>query len=146
MATLTKAASAQYPLTASFNFTVADAMLNTSGALTNFKATGSPVFEIIPLPYGAMVVGGELVVITADDDSGTSTVTVGDSGSANRYLGATTLKSAARTALVPTGFVNTTTGIRITVANQNGDAANGSFQINVSFIIGSRATETLKTT
>lgn len=146
MTTLTKTPGAQWPLIATFDWTNADGMLTVAGVLTNFKATGSPVFEIASLPFGAQVVGGDLAVITASDETGTSTVSVGDSGSATRYLGATNLKAAARTALVPTGFQNTTTGIRITVANANGDATVGSFRIHVTFMINGRVLENLKTT
>lgn len=145
MTTLTKTPAAQYILEAVFAFTMADAMLNTSAVLTNFKAAAG-VFLIIPLPYGAKVTGGELVVDVVSNDTGTSTIAVGDSASASRYLGATNFKALARTVLVPTGFVNTTTGIQITIANQNGDATTGTARVFVQFSVDGRANENLKTT
>lgn len=145
MTTLLKTPSAQYPLVATFAWTNSDAMLTASAVLTNFKATGSPVFEVASLPYGAQVTGGDLTVLAVSDDTGTATVTVGDSASAARYLGATNLKALARIVLVPTGFQNTTTGIRITIANQNGDATVGTFRLTIQFVIDGRANENLKT-
>ena len=146
MTTLTKSVGAQYPLIAQFRFTAADAMVNTSGALTNFKATGSPTFDIASLPYGSQVVGGDLTVRTVSNDSGTSTLSLGDSGSANRYLNATNLKAAARTGLTLTGFKTAGENLRMTVANQNGDATTGDFDITVMFIVDNRQQENLKTT
>ena len=140
MTTLKAARSAQNPQVASFKFTMADAMVDTSGATTNFKATAG-VFEPIPLPIGAILIGGDVTVETASDDTGTATIAVGDSGSASRYLSATSIKSAARTALVPTGYRGTGEDLRITLANQNGNAANGTVTVRVEYIIDGRATE-----
>lgn len=145
MTTLTKAVGAQWPLVGTFAWTNADAMVAVSGSLTNFKATGSPVFNIASLPFGSIITGGELVVITASDDSGTSTVSIGDSGSATRYLAATNLKATGRTALTLTGLQTTLEHLRITVANANGDATVGSFQVNFQFIVTGRVLENLKT-
>jgi hypothetical protein len=135
MATLKRTRAAQWPMTASFAFNIADAdaMLNASGVLTNLKAA-TGVFDVIPLPAGTRVVGGELIVEVVSNDTGTATLSVGDATSAVRYLGATTLKTAARTALVPTIFVSTGEPIRITLANANGDATTGKVRLNVTFV------------
>lgn len=145
MTTLTKTVGAQAPLVAAFEFTMADAMLNTSGVLTNFKATGSPVFSIASLPFASQITGGELVVRVVSNDSGTSTISVGDSGSAVRYLAATNLKALGRTPLVPTGLETTLEHVRITMANANGDATTGDFKVVVMFIVDGRVHENLKT-
>jgi len=144
MATLIKNRALQYPLSAMFEFDIAsgDVMVNTSGTSQTFKATAG-VFDVIGLPINSMVVGGELIVETASDDTGTATLSVGDSGSATRYLGATSIKSAARTALVPTGFMNSSgLDVRITLANANGNATVGKVRLHVVYVIKNRQNET----
>lgn len=141
MATLKKNRSAQYPLVQDFTWTFGDAMLNTAGALVNMKAAGSATFEPIGLPPGAIVTGGELVVNTVSNDTGAATVSVGDSASAARYLAATSVKAAGRTALVPTGYNGLGEDLRITVANANGDATTGSYTLRVQYVIAGRSQE-----
>ncbi len=140
MTTQISARGAQYPLTAYFEFSVTDQMKNVSGVLSNLNASGT--FEVIPLPPNAVVVGGAVTVVAASNDSGTSTIAVGDSGNATRYLGATSDKTAARTALVPTGYTGTGENIRITLADQNGDATLGTIRVEVEYIVKSRQNET----
>lgn len=151
MATLKKAVGAQYPLRATFEYDVAgsDTMLNINAVSTLFKAitASTPTYDIVPLPFGAQVIGGEVVVKVVSNDGGAATISVGDSASATRYLGATSTKALARTALVPTGYVSLGEAIRITLANANGDATTGKVQVQVEFVIaGSRQNENLKTT
>lgn len=146
MTTLTKQAGAQWRLVGQFRFTAADAMVNTSGALANFKAATGTVYDILALPPFGQVVGGDLVVTTVSNDSGTSTVSVGDAASATRYLAATNLKAAARTALTITGRISTGENIRITVANGTGDATTLDATITVEFVVQGRVNENLKTT
>ncbi len=148
MATLKKTPGAQTLLVADFTFDIsaADTMLNTSAVATAFSAASGTVYDIYTLPVGSRVVGGDLDVVAVSDDTGTSTITVGDSASATRYLGSTSLKSQARTALVPTGYISLGEAIRITVANQNGNATVGKVKIQTAFIIEGRVTENLKTT
>lgn len=150
MALLKKTTGAQYPLRASFEFDIAagDTMLATDGTVKTFKGpTGA--FDIVPLPFGAQVIGGELIVKTASNEggAGTHTLSVGDSASATRYLGATSLKAAARTALVPTGYVSLGEALRITIAATVGDATVGKAQVMVEFVVAAtRQNENLKTT
>lgn len=140
MATLKKTRTAQYPLMAEFTFNIADVMLNTSGASTAFKATDG-VFDVIPLPPNAVLVGGDVTVETASNDTGTATIAVGDSGSATRYLGATSIKATGRTALVPTGYRGTGEDLRITLANASGDATAGTVTVRALYTVTGRANE-----
>lgn len=147
MATSLKTAGVQYSLHAEFIIPIiTDSMVNTSSVLTAFKASSGTVYDIFTLPPGAQVIGGDVTVQTISDESGTATIIVGDSGSTNRYLTSTTIKTAARTALVPTGRVSTGEAIRITLANQNGDATVGKVKVVVAFIIEGRVSENAKTT
>ena len=133
----------QYPITAEFTFDVAnDTMKNTSGVDDNFKVVGSHVFDAILLPTNAIVVGGEVVTETAVSGSTAYNVSVGDSGSATRYLGVTDKVAAGRTALVPTGFVGGGEQVRVTVAPTVADATAGKITVRVSYIIRNRVNET----
>ena len=106
MARLKSSRTAQYVLEAEFSFNFDDTMVNTSGAAVDFGLTNiaATTVEVINLPQGSTIVAGEVVTETAFD-AATFNVTVGDSVSANRYLGTTDKKGVGRTALVPTGRV-----------------------------------------
>lgn len=141
MAKLLKARTAQYPLTASFTFNYSDTMVNAAGSEVSFNVTGSPVFKAIPLPPGAIVVGGEMVVETAYNTTGAATVAIGDATTANRYLAATSVKAAGRTALVPTGFRSTGEDLQLTLALADTAGTQGKVTINVTYIQDGRANE-----
>lgn len=150
MATLTKTPAAQYALHATFLYDVAqsDQMANINAVQTQFKAitASTPTYDIVPLPYGAQVTGGDVTVLVVSNDTGAATVAVGDSASASRYLGATSTKALARTALVPTGYQGQGESLRITLVNTNGDATTGKVKLQLSFVIDNRQNENLKTT
>lgn len=132
----------QYPITAEFTIDVAnDTMKNVSGVDDNFKVVGSHVFDAILLPTNAIVVGGEVVTETAVSGSTAFNVSVGDSGSATRYLSATDRVAAGRTALTLTGFVGGGEQIRVTVAPTVADATGGKVTVRVSYIIRNRVNE-----
>ena len=133
----------QYAITSEFTFDVAnDTMKNTSGVDDNFKVVGSHVFDTILLPNNATVVSGEVVTETAVSGSTAYNVSVGDSGSATRYLGVTDKVAAGRTALVPTGFVGGGEQIRVTVAPTVADATAGKITVRVTYVIRNRMNET----
>lgn len=140
MAKLKFTRSAQYTLQTEFIFNLTDTMVDTSGNTTAFKATAG-VFDVIKLPPNAVVVGGDMTVETVSNESGTATIKIGDSSTDNRYLAATTIKTAARTALTLTGYRGTGQDIRITLANQNGDATAGKVSVRVAYIVSGRANE-----
>ena len=141
MAKLTAARTAQWPLLAEFTFNFDDTMLNTAGVSKDFKTTGtSIVADVINLPPNSIVTGGEVVTETAVTGSTAYNVSVGDSGSATRYLGATDRVLAGRTALVPTGFVNTDgLNLRLTVAPTVADATAGTVTVRVSYMVRGKA-------
>lgn len=144
MATLKAARSAQYLLEAEFTFDIAagDQMANTSGVVTPFKAATGTVFDAINMMQNATLVGGEVVVETASNDSGASaTIAVGDSNNTTRYLAATNIKAAGRTALTLTGYRGQGENLRITLANANGDATAGKVTIRALFAVQGRANE-----
>lgn len=152
MATLKPTGQAQYPLVATFEFTMADAMKATSGTLTDFKATAG-VFDVIPLPYGAVVTDGHFDVVVVSNDTGTATIKVGNSVDSDMWSDNTTidLKTLGRTKLLKTGTVITAQAVKllgesvqITLANGTGDATTGTFKMVIEFVIDSRANENLR--
>jgi hypothetical protein len=118
-----------------------DTMVDINGAVKDFKTAGSSIFEIIPLPPGAIVQGGEVVVETAWAGSTTAPITLGDSVNATRYLGSTSLAAAARTVLVPTGYVSQGENIRMAFAPTGALATAGKVSVKVSYVIRNRANE-----
>ena len=142
MAKLIASRGAQYPLVAEFTFNFDDTMVDINGALKDFKTVGSTVVDAINLPVGAIVTGGEVVTETAVSGSTAYNVSVGDSGSATRYLGATDRVTAGRTALVPTGYVSVGNRLRITVAPTVAAATAGKVTVRVQYIVRARVNET----
>lgn len=132
----------QYPLVAEFTFNFDDTMVDTTGATKDFKTVGSTVVDAINLPTGAIVTGGEVVTETAVSGATAYNVSVGDSGSATRYLSATDRVAAGRTALVPTGYVGNGEQIRVTVAPTVADATAGKVTVRVQYIVRNRVNET----
>lgn len=142
MALLKPARQAQYSQVADIKFTMADSMVDTAGATTNFKAVAG-VFEPIPLPNGATIIAGEMVVEVASDDTGTATISVGDSINATRYLAATSIKTVGRTALALTGYRGTGENLRVTLANASGNATAGTVTLRADYVIDKRMHETV---
>lgn len=142
MAKLKASRGAQWPLVAEFTFNFDDTMVDTAGVLKDFKTVGSTVVDAINLPAGAIVIGGEVVTEAAVTGSTAYNVSVGDSGSATRYLSATDRVSAGRTALTPTGYVGTGEQIRVTVAPTVAAATAGKVTVRVQYVIRNRVTET----
>jgi len=133
---------AQWPLMAEFTLNFDDTMNNTSGVSKDFGKTTvaeTNSFDIINLPYGAVVVGGDVITETVFDTAGWD-ITVGDSTTADRYLGATDVKSAARVALVPTGYVSDGASLRISVQCDD-VCTTGKLTVRVLYTIRNRINE-----
>lgn len=131
---------AQYPLLASFTFNIADTMATTAGVTQAFS-TAAGIYDVINLPDNALILDGDVVVETASNDTGTATIAVGDSASAARYLAATSIKTAGRTALGITGYRGLGEQIRITLANANGNATAGKVTVRVLYTLPNRINE-----
>lgn len=76
--------------------------LHAVGSFT-FADLAAGVNPLADLPGNAEVISGEIVVDTAWNST-TNTLEIGDDGDSNRYAAAIDLKTAGRTALVPTGY------------------------------------------
>lgn len=141
MALQPKAAGRQWPLVAEVVLKLGtDAVINADGVKTALNAA-SVVSDLVPLPPGAVVIGGDVTVDTVSNETGTATIAVGDSGNATRYLPATSTKAVARTALTLTGFRGNGEDVRVTLANQNGNATAGTVSLRVMYVVQDRANE-----
>lgn len=141
MAKLKATRQAQYVLSSEFTFSFDDILTNTSGVdvdggKTNTAATS---VAVIKLPYGATVVSGNVVTDTAFD-AATFNVTVGDSGSANRYLGPTDKKGTGITALVPTGYVGSGEPLQLTFTAAD-TCTTGKMTVRVHYTVAGRGNE-----
>lgn len=144
MSALKASRTAQWPLVAEFTWNFNDTAIDTVSVTSKtFGSTHTDtlVFDCINLPANAIVIGGDVTTETAATGSTAYNVSVGDSGSTTRYLGATDKTTAARTALVPTGYVGTGENIRITVAATVADATAGKFTLRVEYVIRNRSNE-----
>jgi hypothetical protein len=97
--------------------------------------------EIIDLPVGAQIVGGDVVVDTAFNSGTSDVIVVGDALVANRYLGSTSIAAAARTALVPTGYrtLATSNKVKATITSVGTAATTGQLRVRVDYIVNKRA-------
>ena len=126
---------------AEFSWNWDDTMINASGASTDFKTAAAHVVDCIPLPAGAVVLGGGLEVLTTFATVTTYAVIVGDSATTDRYLSTADRKAAASTvALVPTGYVSLGENIRLTITPTGTDASAGKATLRVSYVVNGRAT------
>lgn len=148
MATFRKTEAAQYPLIAeaviNFGDTVAPSAGGSDVALN--QTTVNVTFDIADLPYGASVIGGDVVVETAFNGIGTGTAVldIGDAASGARYANDVDLETAARTALTITGFEMTSAGaLRATVVYASAQAAPtaGKARVRVMYVIKDRVSE-----
>jgi len=142
MAKLIAARGMQYPLVAEFTFNFDDTMVDIAGATKDFLTVGSTVVDCINLPVNAIVTGGSVTTETAVAGSTAYNVSVGDSASTTRYLGATNRVAAGLTALVPTGYVSLGEQIRLTVAPTVAVATAGKVTVRLEYIIRNRVNET----
>lgn len=94
----------------------------------------------IELPGNAIVVSGAVTVITPFNSGTSDVLDVGDSVTANRYVNDVDIHAAGRTALVPTGYVTTTSGdINVTLVSVGAAATAGKVRLEVQYVVGGRA-------
>ena len=146
MALLKATRTAQWPLVAEFVFNYSDTMVDVNGVTKSFGSTytDAGTFEVIPMPPGAIIAGGELIVETAGAGPTAYTVSVGTSASATALLGATSILSAGRTALSTIGYNSTVNGggnIRIAIASTVANATAGKVRVRVMYTVDGRSNE-----
>jgi hypothetical protein len=153
--------SAQYPLVAafaaSFNNWVTDAVSMVAETLGSTVAAstdpaqaglvgpvaGTVVFDAIPMPIGAVITGGELIVETAYAGPTAATLSLGTAASLTGLLNAVDLKTAARTAFTLTAPLIAQDGsnLRMTLSYTVANATAGKFRLRVMYTVDGRAQE-----
>lgn len=95
----------------------------------------------IDLPGGAVVVGGDVTVITPWNSATTATLKLGDAGDDDRYTAAAIdLKTAGRTALTITGFKTPAAQAINALFAQTGAAATaGQARVTVEYFVEGRS-------
>lgn len=142
MALLKSARSAQYPLEAEFVFTFADQMVDINGVLRNFAdIQAASIYELIPLPPAATLIGGEVIVDIPFVGGTATTLSVGDSVNGARYGSAISLLAAGRTPLTLTGFIGNGENIRTTFADTVAASTAGKVTVRVVYTVLNRSQE-----
>lgn len=90
----------------------------------------------VKLPLNAEVVIGAVNVVDTFNTTGTDTIKIGDDVDDDRYLAATNLKAAARTALTTTGHQTTgeTMMVKITRTPADANATKGQVNVFIGYI------------
>jgi hypothetical protein len=156
--------TAQYPLFAEFvvnvnewvydSVSLAAVTLGSTPALStdplqpglSGPAANTITFDAIPMPVGAVIVGGEVIVDTAVTGSTAYTVSVGIAGSLTALASAVSGTAAAgtRTALTLTApLLSNAAGqnLRLTVAYTVANATAGKVRVRVQYTIDGRGQE-----
>lgn len=126
---ITQNSDRQYPLSAYVEFSYADFVSGVYAAA-------------VDMPADAIVVGGDFVITTAFNSATSDTFTVGDDTDDDEYGAAINGQTAARTALVPTGFQfaqNGTVGLKWTGAGAAPSAGAGF--LHVQYVREGRSNE-----
>lgn len=142
MSVKTKSRYTQDVRAAEFSWGFADTMVATTGVSKDFGAAdlAARIFEVIDLPPGARVVGGQLTVTEAFDTAGYDVI-IGDSAVADRYMASTDVKGLGSTALLTPGFVNSAgLPVRVSVATDD-VCTTGKAVLTVLYVIDGRANE-----
>lgn len=118
--------------------------VNSDGikAGTGSSLTGV-AFNLFELPAGAIVIGGDIKVLEVFNSTTSDTFSIGDSGSATRYLNAQDVRTAvARAALtVPARQTTSTEKVVGTWTSGGGTPTTGKLHITLQYIIPGRAVE-----
>ena len=155
--------SAQWPLFAEFTFSYNEWVQDSVSLVkTTFGSTAANsvdplevgltagtgvVFDCIPLPVGAVVVGGEVIVETAFVGIGAgATLNLGIAGATSAYVSALDLDAAAagsRTPLLLTAPLTSNAGqnVRLTTAGLTATATAGKVRVRVQYTIDGRTSE-----
>lgn len=154
---------AQWPLVAEFVFNYNQWVVDSvSGSKVTFGSTVANstdpnesgltagtgvVFDCIPMPIGAVITGGEVIVETAFVGIGVgATLNLGIAGSTSALVSALDLDAAAagsRTALTLTAplLCNSGQNVRLTTAGLTATATAGKVRVRVTYTVDGKANE-----
>lgn len=123
--------------------TVAASVDPTEPGLTGPVAS-TITFDVIPMPVGAVIAGGELIVETAAAGSTAYTISLGIAGTTTALLNAQSALATGRTALTLTTplLANSGQNLRATIAYTVANATAGKFRLRVMYTIDGKADDT----
>lgn len=127
------------------------ALADPSSAVSGLTAGTGISFDAIPMPLGAVIVGGEVIVDTAYVGIGASaTLSLGIAGSTTALVNAMDLDAAtagSRTALTLTTplLCNAGQNIRLTTAGLTATATAGKVRVRVQYTIDGKMDEVVTT-
>ena len=161
MAKIIAVRGAQRLLVSEFIASYNDTMLSTTGVLSTFGSvyTDAPIFDVINLPYGAIISHGEVIVDTVYTGNTAATIKVGNATTDDLYLAAITMMSV--TAGVKYPFtMNVATGsnaavsaiggyaglnVRVTLTHTATNSTAGKFRVRVYWTIEGKMDEVYTT-
>lgn len=92
--------------------------------------------KVMELPPGAVVLGANMVVSEAFNAATTATMSLGDTGNANRYANALDVRTAGVKAGAMTGYVSrATSDLILTYAETGAAATAGTARLYVQYIV-----------
>lgn len=145
MSTLQKTRSAQRVLASEFVFNFGDTMADVNGVTKTFGSVfgDAGTFEVMNMPNGAVITGGELLVETAGVGPTVYTVSLGVvGGTATALLAATSVLATGRTALTGLGLAsNGAQNVTLTIASTVANATAGKVRARLQYTIDNRAEE-----
>lgn len=111
----------------------------------NGPVANTITFDALPMPVGAVIVGGEVIVETAYAGSTAATLSLGIAGTTTGLASAISLLSAAKTALTATQaaamLANAGQNLRATIAYTVANATAGKVRVRVQYTIDGRHVE-----
>ena len=109
----------------------------------NGPVANTIVFDCIPMPPGAVIYGGAVIVETAYAGSTAATLSLGIAGSTTALANAVDLKTAARTAITLTSplLCNAGQNVRATIAYTVANATAGKVRVRIDYTIDGRSHE-----
>lgn len=129
---ITKDANRQMPLYAAVDISFSDL---TSGAASTVA---------IDLPPNSVIIQGRLVTTQAWNSTASDVMDVGDATSATRYLTDGNIRAlGAIVALVPTGFISTGEGLKVTWTSGGGTPTTGKVRLEVMYFVVGRSQSTV---
>lgn len=164
MAKKIPARTSQFIMVADFNFNYNDWMVDTvDGAKKTFGSTVALAVDpaepgllgpaaqtglvamVIPMPAGAVIIGGAVIVETAYVGPTAATLSVGVSGTPVGLASAVDLKTVGRTALLLTSplICNAGQNVIVTYAHTVTNATAGRVRVRVDYSIDNRSNEVL---
>jgi hypothetical protein len=125
------------------------ALADPSSVVSGLTAGTGVVLDAVPMPIGAVITGGEVIVETAFVGIGAgATLNLGVAGNTAALVSALDLDAAAagsRTALLLTAplLCNAGVNIRLTTAGLTATATAGKVRVRVNYTIDGKADETV---